>query len=256
MENKETGLQVFDYESHKVRTVLKNNEVWFVAKDVCGVLGIQRGREVVTSRLEKDEADKICLTDSLGRKQETYIVNESGLYSLILRSNKPEAKKFKKWVTSEVLPSIRKTGSYSTQKQLPKTYSEALRQLADEVDKTERLQIENQKKEKRLTEAQPKADFYDTAMSSKDLLSFRDVSKILNKPSFGRNNLIKSLREKGILIAGTTESFQSYIERGYFEVIEQPYKRDGELIGIILKTLVTQKGLEFIKKYWTKKLVN
>ena len=104
-------LQVFSYNSSEVRTVMRDGEPWFVLKDVCRVLEIS-DHKVVIRRLDKDEVCQIPLTDSMGRKQKTWLINESGLYSVILRSDKPEAKPFRKWVTSEVLPTIRKTGRY------------------------------------------------------------------------------------------------------------------------------------------------
>jgi prophage antirepressor-like protein len=103
---------VFPRTKHTVRIIIdKHGNPWWVAKDVCEVLGIGNVSDAI-ARLDDDEFDTIEVTDSIGRKQETYVVNESGLYSLIMTSRKPEAKAFKKWVTSEVLPSIRKTGSY------------------------------------------------------------------------------------------------------------------------------------------------
>lgn len=104
-------MKIFDYHGNTVRTVERDGEPWFVLKDVCVVLGIT-DHKVVARRLEEDEVCQTPLTDSLGRKQETTIINESGLYNVILRSDKPEAKPFRKWVTSEVLPTIRKTGGY------------------------------------------------------------------------------------------------------------------------------------------------
>ena len=106
-------LQVFNYNQKQVRTVQINGETWFVLKDVCVVLGIT-DHKVVARRLEEDEVCQVPLTDSLGRTQETTVISESGLYNVILRSDKPEAKPFRKFVTSEVLPSIRKTGGYQT----------------------------------------------------------------------------------------------------------------------------------------------
>lgn len=105
-------LQIFNYQSNEVRTIMRNGEPWFVLKDVCAVLGISNHKNVA-SRLEEDEKG-VCLVDSPGGKQEMTIINESGLYNVILRSDKPEAKPFRKWVTGTVLPAIRKTGSYST----------------------------------------------------------------------------------------------------------------------------------------------
>ena len=104
-------LQVFNYHQKQIRTIQIDGETWFVLKDVCVVLGIT-DHKVVARRLEEDEVCQIPLTDSLGRTQETTVINESGLYNVILRSDKPEAKPFRKFVTSEVLPSIRKTGGY------------------------------------------------------------------------------------------------------------------------------------------------
>ena len=105
-------LQIFSYQSHEVRTVEMNGEPWFVLKDVCEVLGLASPHKVA-ERLDGDERNQIPVEDSAGRQQETTVINESGLYNVILRSDKPEAKPFRKWVTSEVLPQIRKTGSYS-----------------------------------------------------------------------------------------------------------------------------------------------
>lgn len=106
---------VFHYKSSKVRTVELNGEPWFALKDVCAVLGISN-HKMTAQRLDEDEVSLTDLTDSMGRQQETTVINESGLYNVILRSDKPEAKPFRKWVTSEVLPSIRKTGSYTMPK--------------------------------------------------------------------------------------------------------------------------------------------
>ncbi len=105
-------LQIFKYNGLKVRTIEKDGQIWWVLKDVCDVLDISNAT-VTASRLEEDEVTKFDLGGKVGI---TNIINESGLYNVILRSDKPEAKPFRKWVTSEVLPSIRKTGSYSTTK--------------------------------------------------------------------------------------------------------------------------------------------
>lgn len=105
------NITVFEYQNNKVRTVDVNGEAWFVLKDVCGVLDIA-DHKVVARRLDEDEVCQTPLTDSMGRQQSTTIINESGLYHVILRSDKPEAGPFRKWVTNDVLPTIRKTGSY------------------------------------------------------------------------------------------------------------------------------------------------
>ena len=126
-------LTIFNFENMDIRVVLINNEPWFVLNDVCKILGINNSRQ---SASYLDDEKGITISDTLGGKQQTTIINESGLYSLILRSRKPEAKRFKKWVTSKVLPSIRKTGSYAVSQQfnIPQTLPEALRLAADQAE--------------------------------------------------------------------------------------------------------------------------
>ncbi len=106
------NIQIFNYNDCEVRTVEINGEIWWVLKDVCGVLEISNSK-MVAERLDDDEVSLTYITDSLGRNQDTTVINESGLYNVVLRSDKPQAKPFRKWVTSVVLPTIRKTGSYS-----------------------------------------------------------------------------------------------------------------------------------------------
>lgn len=112
------ALQTFTYQQSTVRTVERDGEPWFVLKDVCDVLNLTTPARVA-ERLDKDEVSQTHLTDSIGRQQDTTVINESGLYSVILRSDKPEAKPFRKWVTSEVIPSIRRTGSYQKKQLTP-----------------------------------------------------------------------------------------------------------------------------------------
>ncbi|TOY70758.1 hypothetical protein DIS12_04705 [Leuconostoc citreum] len=108
-------VEVFNFETNDVRTVVINSEAWFVGKDVADALGYTKSRNALTKHVDEDDALKRGVTDNLGRLQETTLINESGVYSLIFGSKLENAKRFKKWVTSEVLPAIRKTGSYSTQ---------------------------------------------------------------------------------------------------------------------------------------------
>ncbi|MCL1943569.1 MAG: Bro-N domain-containing protein [Candidatus Azobacteroides sp.] len=111
----------FFQNSSKIRVVLIDDVPWFALKDVCSVLE-HSNHKIVVNMLENDEVRKVYLTDKLDRRQYTWIINESGLYALIMRSNKPQAKIFRKWITSEVLPAIRKTGSYSASKQLESSF--------------------------------------------------------------------------------------------------------------------------------------
>ena len=108
-----SNIRSFNYNSVEVRSIQKDGEPWFVLRDVCNVLGLGTPARVA-ERLDTDEVSQTHITDSMGRQQEMTIINESGLYNVILRSDKPEAKPFRKWVTSEVLPTIRRHGMYAT----------------------------------------------------------------------------------------------------------------------------------------------
>lgn len=132
-------ITIFKYESKKVRTIIRDGEPWFVLKDVCDALCINNNRMVVERLDEDDVSNTDTIYDNLGRKQNMRIISESGLYSVILLSRKPEAKRFKKWITSEVLPEIRKTGSYL---RTPRTYIQALEALLESEKEKERLQQE------------------------------------------------------------------------------------------------------------------
>ncbi len=105
------GMTLFKFEGNSVRVVDKNGNPWFIANEVCRLLSIANVSDAV-GRLDEDEKDDVVISDAVGKANKHLIINESGLYALIIRSNKPDAKRFRKWVTSEVLPSIRKTGSY------------------------------------------------------------------------------------------------------------------------------------------------
>lgn len=125
-------LKVFNYNTNEVRMVEKNGEPWFVLKDVCKVLDLTTPKRVA-ERLELDEVSLTHIIDSIGRKQEILTINESGLYSVILRSDKPQAKLFRKWVTSEVLPTIRKTGSYAIKEDNAKLKEQMLKTREENV---------------------------------------------------------------------------------------------------------------------------
>lgn len=133
-----TAIASFAYKQMgEVRTATVNGEPWFCLNDVCEVLLIASPR-TVASRLDPEEKGYVCLTDAMGRNRETTFINESGLYAVILRSNKPEAKPFRKWVTSEVLPAIRKTGRYESEPQKPLSTLEMLAAMAQEAVKNEK----------------------------------------------------------------------------------------------------------------------
>lgn len=221
-----------------VRTIEINGEPFFVGKDVAEILGYGNTRDALTVHV--DDEDKVILQKSeiatfdIPNRGLT-LINESGLYSLILSSKLPSAKKFKRWVTSEVLPEIRKTGSYNK----PQTYIEALEELLIQAKEKEKLLADNEM-------MKPKAEFYDAVAGSKTAIEMAAVAKVLNFKGVGRNKLFEILREENVLQRDNTP-YQKYIDMGWFRLIEQKYSKDGE-ICINIKTLVYQKGIDGIRK--------
>ena len=231
-------ITVFNNENFgDIRTIEIDGDPWFVGKDVAEILGYSNTRDALLRHVDEEDKNTVVISDGIGNPNQT-IINESGLYSLVLSSRLENAKKFKRWVTSEVIPQIRKTGSYHA----PKTYAEALRRLADEAEKMEALQKQNQL-------MQPKAEFFDAVTDSKTAIPLGDVAKILDM-GIGRNKLFEFLRQKNILTYDN-RPYQKYIDAGYFRVIEQKYEVNGE-VRINIKTLVFQKGIDWIRKQLVK----
>lgn len=228
-------LQIFESrEFGKIRIVEIDNEPWFVGKDVAVALAYKNTSVALQDNVDID--DKVVTKVSTsGGMQETTVINESGLYSMVFGSRLPNAKKFKKWVTSEVIPTIRKTGGYH----VPQTYAEALRAYADAVEAKEKLALENK-------ELKPKAEFFDAVTDSKDAIPMADVAKVLDV-GIGRNKLFEFLRHNNILMADN-RPYQKYIDAGYFRVVEQRFDKGYGETGINIKTLVFQKGVDYIRK--------
>lgn len=234
----------FNYNNHPMRSVNYNGEMWWVLKDVCDILGISHIKDTV-KRLDIDEVGQTEVTDSLGRMQKSYIVSESGLYNVILRSDKPEAKPFRKWVTSEVLPTIRKTGGYvANEDRFINTYLS----YADENTKNLfrlQLNIINQLNHKIETD-KPLVTFAEQISDTTDLIDIGAYAKLLKKKGvkIGRNILFEWLRNNGYL-RSNNEPYQQYINQGYFKTREYTYIVKGEpKIGI--KTYVTGKGQHYL----------
>ena len=234
-------LQIFNsVEFGTIRTVQINNEPWFVAKDLTDKLGYANGRDAVALHVDEEDKSNVGISDGSQNRNMT-IVNESGLYSLILSSKLQTAKNFKHWVTSDVIPQIRKTGGYK----LPGTYAEALESLLLEVKENERLVNENETFKAEREILLPKAEFFDAVTDSKQAIAIGDVAKVLDM-GVGRNKLFEILRETKVLMPDN-RPYQKYIDAGYFRVVEQKYQKNGDTY-INLKTLVFQKGLDFIRR--------
>ena len=236
------SLQKFNFDNNNVRVILKDGNPWFVAKDICSVLGLSNVSQSLAI-LDDDERGIISndtIEEQSFTKYTILIISESGFYNLVLSSRKPEARAFKKWVTSIVLPEIRKTGNFSaTQYNVPTTYAQALRELADKSEQAEKMK-------QQLEEQKPAVEFFEAVTSSGDTMDMMSVAKILG---IGRNRLFAFLREEKILIKDADNlPYQQYIDAGYFKVIEQRYSTPDGKVHINKKVLVYQKGVNHIQK--------
>lgn len=184
-------LQIFTFNSQEVRTLLVNGEPHFVANDVAKTLGYSNPRDALSKHVD-DEDKGVAKCDTLGGKQNLTIINESGLYSLILSSKLPTAKKFKRWVTSEVLPAIRKHGAYMT----PKTIEEALLNPDTIIRLATDLKKEREGRliaEQRVNELTPKASYYDKVLANKSLVTITAIAKDYGMSGQRMNALLHKL---------------------------------------------------------------
>lgn len=235
-------LQVFNNAMFgNVRIILQDNEPWFVAKDVCDCLEISNSRQAF-SRLDDDEKNSVILNDGTPGNPEKSIVNEYGLYSLVMSSRKPEAKAFKRWITHDVLPTLRRTGSYSLN--IPQTLPEALRAYADEV--------EQHNKTKALVEAQrPKVIFADAVSTSDTDILVGDLAKLLSQNGYtiGQNRLFEQLRNEGFLISRKGNSYnmptQRAMELGLFRIKETAITHSDGRVSLNKTPKVTGKWQQY-----------
>lgn len=240
-------LQVFNNAMFgNVRVLLQGDEPWFVAKDVADTLGYQNGSRDVNRHTDEEDRTKTMLFDG-NQNKETILINESGLYSLVLSSKLPNAKQFKRWVTSDVLPSLRKYGSYSMD--IPKTLPDALKAYANEIE------AHNQTKAL-LEEQKPKVLFADAVSTSDTDILIGDLAKLLNQNghNIGQNRLFERLRNEGFLISRKGSSYNSPTQRamemGLFRIKETAITHSDGRVSLNKTPKVTGKGqLYFINRY-------
>lgn len=244
-------LQIFNNEEFgEIRTVVVNNEPMFCLIDICKALKMSNPT-MVAQRLDDDERTKL----DLGRAGDTNFITESGLYAVILRSDKPNAKKFRKWVTSEVLPSIRKNGGYiagqetlSDEELLSKALMVAQRKI-DEKNNIIAMQ------DSRIQGMIPKAVFADAVSASHTSILVGDLAKLIcqNGVQIGQKRLFEWLRENNFLIkSGSSRNMpqQRYVEQGLFEVKESNIQNPDGSVRITKTTKVTGKGqVYFVNKF-------
>lgn len=249
------NLQTWNYGSSEIRTVEKDGEPWWVLADVCKVLEISNSRNV-SSRLETDEKG-VTLVDTLGGTQQMTIINESGLYAVILRSDKPQAKPFRKWVTNEVLPSIRKHGAYMTDQTLeqaltsPDFLIQLATQLKEEKEQRKRLEV-------KVEQDRPKVLFAESVSASKTSILVGELAKILkqNGVNTGQTRLFAWMRENGYLIKRRGNDYnmptQRVMEMKLFEVKETSVTHSDGHISVNKTPKVTGKG----QVYFVNKIMN
>lgn len=227
-----------------VRTVCIDGEPWLVGKDVAEILGYSNPRKALIDHVDADDKG-VTKCDTLGGAQNLTVINESGFYSLVLSSKMPNAKKFKHWVTAEVLPTIRKTGGYVANEDV---FVETYLPFADEpIKQLFRIQcrVINQLNE-RIRKDEPKVKFADHVSDSTNLIDVNKMAKLCADHGIriGRNRLFAWLRSRRILMGGNIP-YQEYIENGYFRVKESVYESNGQT-RTYQQTFVTGKGQQYI----------
>lgn len=232
--------QLFNFEGNEVRTIVIENEPYFVGKDVAGVLGYKRATKAIQDHVDIEDKDEVPIQDSIGRLQQTPIINESGLYALIFGSKLESAKRFKRWVTSEVLPAIRKHGAYAT----PRTIDDWLNNPDMMIKALEQLKTEREQRliaEQQVNELRPKATYYDLVLQNKSLLSVSKIAKDYGKSAIWLNN---KLHELGIQFkqGDTWLLYQKHADKGYTQ--STTHVIDDEKSRMLTKW--TQKGRLFI----------
>jgi len=242
-----TDLQIFNSpEFGEIRTIEKNGEPWFVGKDVAAALGYEKPTDAVRKHVDVEDRG-ISKMETPSGAQETTIINESGLYSLVLSSKLPTAKKFKRWITSEVIPSIRKHGAYMT----PDKLEEVLLKPDTLIQLAQNLKAEQEKRmalEVKMEEQKPKVLFAESVEAAKTSILIGELAKLLkqNGINIGQNRLFEWLRNNGYLIKRQGSDYnmptQRAMEMGLFEIKETTITHSDGHIHVSKTPKVTGKG--------------
>lgn len=239
-------LELFNFRTQQVRTVLIENDPWFVGKDIATILGYAKTADAVRKHIDKEDKGVFVL-ETPGGKQPLTIINESGLYSLILSSKMLDAKVFKRWVTSEVLPAIRKHGAYMTDEKAfdvvhnKNGLADLLQQAADQL----------KQKDIEIAEMKPKALFADSVATSHTTILIGELAKILrgNGIDIGANRLFAWMREHGYLINRKGSDWnmptQKSMNLGLFKIKETTINHSNGSTSISKTPKVTGKGQQY-----------
>ena len=242
----ENMIQTFvNEEFGTVRTLMKDGQPWFVGKDVAVILGYNEPHKAIARHVDEDDRMKHPVIDSMGRTQNVTIVNESGFYSLVLASRMPNTKKFKRWVTSEVLPTIRRTGGYVDNEDM---FVESYLPFADDAVKNLfrlNLMTIRQLNEK-IRRDEPLVQFANQVADTENVIDIGRMAKLANEENIriGRNTLFRWLKGRKILMSNNIP-YQQFIDRGYFVVKESVYEQHG-MQKTYQQTYVTGKGQQYI----------
>ena len=252
-----SNIQIFENpEFGSIRIVEINNEPWFVGKDVAEVLGYSNPRKALADHIkENHKQDGVTIRDSMGREQKPIIIDEAGLYSLVMRSKTEKAEKFQEWVTSEVLPAIRKHGGYLSPEKIEEVLSDpdTIIKLATNL-KAE--QAKRREAEAKLEKAKPKMIFADAVSASEQTILIGDLAKLIkqNGHDIGQKRLFQWMRDNGYLIkrngADYNSPTQRAMEMGLFRIKESTVVKPDGSTSINKTTKVTGKGQQyFINKF-------
>ena len=232
-------IQIFKHEKFgNIRTINKNGEPWFVGKDVATILGYKDSINALKSHVDSEDKLGWQITTS-GQRREVTFINESGLYSLILSSKLPQAKEFKRWVTNEVLPQIRKTGGY-----IPLNDCEDTGEIMARALMIAQRTIEQ--KDALLEMQKPKVRFAEAVTGSDDSILIGELAKLITQNGYeiGRTRLFDWLRRNGYIFKNSTEPIQKWVEKGLFETkVSIIHTHHGE--HEVLTTKVTGKGQRY-----------
>lgn len=235
---------IFNFKGQEVRTVTIDNEPYFVGKDVAEILGYSNSRKALADHVDdEDKTDGVTIRDTMGRIQNPVVINESGLYSLILSSKLPQAKEFKRWVTTEVLPAIRKHGMYAIDHLLdnPDIAIAAFEKLKEERQLRLQAQEEVAQKNQIIYELQPKATYYDLILQSESLVAISVIAKDYGMSAKKLNSLLHELKVQ-FKQGATWLLYQKYANKGYTQ--SKTHTLDAERSK--MHTYWTQKGRLFI----------
>lgn len=246
MENK---IKIFESEEFgKIRTLVRDGEPWFVGKDIAVILGYSNTKKALSNHVDdedKYQGDGVTIRDPMGRVQHPTVINESGFYSLILSSKMPRAREFRRWVTAEVLPMIRRTGGYvANEDMFIENYLPFLDEPYQNLFRLQMMAIN--KLNERIRHDQPLVEFANHVSDTSNVIDMNRMAKLCadNGIRIGRNRLFAWMRSRGILMMNNLP-YQEYIDNGYFRVKEQPYKR-GKKKYTYQQTFVTGKGQIYI----------